>query len=68
MSPAEIVDGGFAALNELDGPRALGATWVRALSPLEDVGHGYRTNLSNVILNVILDVAKGRQGCILIEI
>ena len=61
MRRAEIVDGGFAAPDELDGPRALGASWMRALGPLKDVGHGRRWDRGDMFLNVILDVAKRRQ-------
>ena len=68
MRRAQVVDGGFSALDELDGPRALGASRVRALGPHEDVGHGCRTERGGMFLNVILDVAKGRQGRFLIEI
>ena len=62
MRRTEIVDGGFAAPDELDGPRALGASWMRALGPLEDVGHRSGKVQGDDFFTMIFESAKLRLG------
>ena len=64
VRPAEVIDGGFSALDQLTGLHALNATWVGALDPLRLVRHrGRRVSLDvfYVNLNALCNWRKGRR-------
>ena len=64
MRPAEVIDGGFSALDQLTGLHALGATWVGASDSPVDVRHRDRRvslDLFYVNLNALWRRRRGRQ-------